>query len=78
MADLLTRRQYLYAAIQADGHPITTARAARLMADSPWPTTGRNTTRKDLRGLHRAGLLAATDTDGRRTYHATTQHTGNA
>ncbi|WP_439947256.1 hypothetical protein [Streptomyces sp. BBFR109] len=57
MPDLITRRQYLLDAIRADGQPVTTQRAAQLMDGSPWPTTGRNTARKDLRGLARAGLL---------------------
>ncbi|MET9138849.1 hypothetical protein [Streptomyces parvulus] len=68
MADLLTRREYLLAAVQEHGRPVTTSLAEQLMADSPWPTARRNTTRKDLRGLARAGLLTATDAAGRRTY----------
>ncbi|MFD4257774.1 hypothetical protein ACFWR9_09080 [Streptomyces sp. NPDC058534] len=73
----VSRRQYLLAAIQTDGRPVTTSLAAQLMADSPWASTGRNTARKDLRGLTRAGLLTATD-GPRRTYQLTTQHTGNS
>ncbi|NUS79124.1 MAG: hypothetical protein HOV70_23390 [Streptomyces sp.] len=68
MAETPTRRTYLLAAIAADGRPVTTQLAEQLMADSPWPTARRNTTRKDLRGLARAGLLTACDTAGRRTY----------
>ncbi|MFF8679548.1 hypothetical protein ACF07F_16715 [Streptomyces sp. NPDC015237] len=71
MADTPTRRTYLLAAIAADGRPVTTALAEQLMVDSPWPTARRNTTRKDLRGLAKAGLLTATDTTGRRQYHLT-------
>ncbi|MFF0512477.1 hypothetical protein [Streptomyces sp. NPDC004250] len=78
MRDLPTRRDYLLAAITADGRPVTTALAEQLMADSPWPTARRNTTRKDLRSLAKAGLLTATDAAGRRTYQLTTQHTGNS
>ncbi|MEU8537101.1 hypothetical protein [Streptomyces parvulus] len=78
MAELVTRRGYLLAAITADGRPVTTALAEQLMADSPWASTGRNTARKDLRGLAKAGLLTACDTAGRRTYQLTTQHTGNS
>ncbi|MBZ6250517.1 hypothetical protein KVH27_19315 [Streptomyces olivaceus] len=70
MADLPTRRQFLYAAVQQHGRPVTTQLAARLMTGSPWASTGRNTARKDLRGLARAGLLAAvTAVDGRTTYY---------
>lgn len=70
MADLTTRREYLYAAVQQHGRPVTTQLAAQLMADSPWPTARRNTTRKTLRGLARAGLLAiGKDPEGRTTYH---------
>ncbi|MET8475383.1 hypothetical protein ABZY90_19795 [Streptomyces sp. NPDC006422] len=72
MPDSLTRRGYLYAAIRAAGRPVTAAHAVALMHGSPWPTTGRNTTRKDLRGLARAGLLVADDTGGRRTYSLNT------
>ncbi|MGW5123219.1 hypothetical protein ACWEQ7_03985 [Streptomyces sp. NPDC004069] len=69
MSDLLTRRSYLLAAIRAAGQPVTTARAEQLMTDSPWPTTRRNTARKDLRALAVRGHLAAeTATDGRRAY----------
>lgn len=71
MADI-SRREYLLAAIRADGQPVTSQRAALLLAASPWPTTGRNTARKDLRGLARAGLLAAETVDNRRTYRPTT------
>ncbi|MFE0808163.1 hypothetical protein ACFW34_11855 [Streptomyces sp. NPDC058848] len=74
MADLLTRREYLYAAVREHGRPVTTGLAEQLMADSPWPTAKRNTTRKTLRGLARSGLLAiGQGPDGRTTYHLTTQ-----
>ncbi|MFB6787637.1 hypothetical protein ACFCWT_13270 [Streptomyces olivaceus] len=72
-----TRRQYLLAAVQQHGRPVTTQLAEQLMVGSPWPTARRNTTRKTLRGLARQGLLAAvTAVDGRTTYHLT-QHTGD-
>lgn len=78
MAELLARRAYLLAAIRAEGRPVTSQRAASLLAASPWPTAGRNTARKDLRGLARAGLLIAIQLDGRRAYDTTsTQHTGD-
>lgn len=72
MADVLTRRQYLLAAIRADGQPVTVHVAEQLMASSPWPTSGRNTVRKDLRGLDRAGLLIPIQVAGRRAYDLTT------
>lgn len=77
MADLTTRREYLYAAVQQHGRPVTTGLAEQLLADSPWPTARRNTTRKTLRGLARAGLLAVgQDPEGRTTYHLTSTTTG--
>jgi hypothetical protein len=70
--ELITRRAYLLAAIRAHGRPVTTQLAEQLMTDSPWPTAGRNTTRKDLRGLARAGhLVPGINADGRRQYDTT-------
>jgi len=68
---LTTRRAYLLAAVTQYGRPVTTQLAEQLMADSPWPTTGRNTARKDLRGLARRGLLSPVDTDQGRVYRPT-------
>ncbi|MGW2379269.1 hypothetical protein [Streptomyces sp. NPDC001658] len=77
MAETITRRDYLLAAIQRQSAPVTTARAEQLLADSPWPTTGRNSTRKDLRALAARGfLLAGSTEDGRRIYHPTTGEDG--
>lgn len=78
MPDLTTRRAYLLAAIRAHGRPVTTQLAERLMTGSPWPTTGRNTTRKDLRALTARGLLASADVDRRRIYHPTTGEDGSS
>ena len=68
-----TRREYLLAAVTEYGGEVTTQVAEELMADSPWPTAGRNTHRKDLRGLARDGRLTAQDRaqDGRRVYRST-------
>jgi Fe2+ or Zn2+ uptake regulation protein len=71
-----TRRAHLLAAIRAHGRPVTTQAAAQLMTDSSWPTSGRTTVRKDLRGLARAGHLTAIDADGRRQYDLATQDGG--
>lgn len=68
MPDLTTRRAWLATAVQAEPTPVTTHRAAQLLAVSPWPTAGRNTARKDLRALAARGLVRAVDADGRRTY----------
>ncbi|MFI1954842.1 hypothetical protein ACH437_23840 [Streptomyces xinghaiensis] len=57
MTDPTTRRGYLLAALRAHGGPVTTCGAVQLMAGSPWPTTGRNTARKDLRALAAHGYL---------------------
>ncbi|WP_328962927.1 hypothetical protein [Streptomyces virginiae] len=64
----MTRREWLLAALQQTDHPVTTHEAEQLLAGSPWPSSGRNTARKDLRGLARRGLLAAVDAAGRRAY----------
>ncbi|MGW3192162.1 hypothetical protein ACWDBT_30460 [Streptomyces ardesiacus] len=77
MAEPTTRREYLYAAVQQHGRPVTTALAEQLMADSPWPTTKRNTARKDLRALAGRGLLlVGQDPEGRTTYHLITSTKG--
>ncbi|MEV0915457.1 hypothetical protein AB0I93_14450 [Streptomyces sp. NPDC049967] len=69
MPDLITRRAWLATAVQAEAAPVTTHRAAQLLAGSPWASAGRNTARKDLRALCSRGLLLAHDADnGRRTY----------
>ncbi|KJK40446.1 hypothetical protein UK15_07920 [Streptomyces variegatus] len=67
-----TRREYLLAAVEAHGGEVTTQVAEELMTGSPWPTAGRNTLRKDLRGLARDGRLTAQDRpqDGRRAYRS--------
>jgi hypothetical protein len=72
MAETITRRAYLLAAIKAHGRPVTTSLAERLLTGSPWPTSGRNTARKDLRALAARGALHSVDADGRRIYHPTT------
>ncbi|MFI8535441.1 hypothetical protein ACIGMX_34990 [Streptomyces aquilus] len=71
-------REFLLAAIQAEGGSVTTHRAECLMASSPWPTTGRNTARKRLRTLSREGhLIAGTDATGRRVYSLSTTLLGD-
>jgi hypothetical protein len=71
----VTRRDFLLAAIQGQGPAaqVTTASAARLMAASPWPTTGRNTTRKDLRALTARGVLRVVETAGQHSYQLSTK-----
>lgn len=71
MPELISRRAHLLAAIKTHGRPVTTQLAAQLMTDSSWPTSGRNTTRKDLRALAARGALHAADVGGRRTYSLT-------
>ncbi|MFJ4837123.1 hypothetical protein [Streptomyces sp. NPDC088746] len=68
MITTITRRDWLATAIQGTATPVTTQRAAELLAVSPWPTAGRNTARKDLRALAARGVLVAVDANGRRTY----------
>ncbi|MFD8254676.1 hypothetical protein [Streptomyces werraensis] len=69
-----TRRAYLHTVLQTAGHPVTTETAVQLLDGSPY-AAGRNTVRKQLRGLARSGLLTVTTRDGRTTYHliSTTQ-----
>ncbi|WP_405391107.1 hypothetical protein OG596_26570 [Streptomyces sp. NBC_01102] len=67
----ICRRDWLAAAIQAEAAPVTTQRAAELLTTSPWPTSGRNTARKDLRALARRGFLAAAERNGRCIYTPT-------
>lgn len=70
-------RTHLLDAIRAEGGPVTTHRAECLMANSPWPNTGRNTARKRLRTLTREGFLTAgTDAKGRRIYSLSTTLVG--
>jgi hypothetical protein len=69
MPEQTTRRDFLLAAVQEHGRPVSTALAEQLLAVSPWPTARRNTARKTLRGLAREGHLTAVDVDGRRLYH---------
>ena len=68
MADFPNRRAYLAAAITAAGGPVTTEAAVQLLDGSPY-AAGRNTIRKQLRGLARTGLLTVTTDGGRTTYH---------
>jgi Fe2+ or Zn2+ uptake regulation protein len=69
-----TRRAYLHTVLQTAGHPVTTETAVQLLDGSPY-AAGRNTIRKQLRGLARTGLLTITAANGRTTYHliSTTQ-----
>jgi hypothetical protein len=71
MPELLTSRAFLLAAIRAAGAPVRTSDAERMLSDSSW-SCHRNTARKRLRTLTRAGLLAAgTDDKGHRVYAPT-------
>jgi hypothetical protein len=73
-----TRRAYLLDRLREYGRPVTTQLAEELMADSPWPTAGRNTLRKTLRGLAKQGDLVPVDTDQGRIYHLTAFAEGTA
>jgi Fe2+ or Zn2+ uptake regulation protein len=65
-----TRRAYLHTVLQTAGHPVTTETAVQLLDGRPY-AAGRNTVRKQLRGLARAGHLTITAVDGRTTYYLT-------
>ncbi|MFB7589322.1 hypothetical protein [Streptomyces sp. NPDC056169] len=73
MAEPITaRRTWLLTEIRRTGGVWTVRRVEAVMHGSPWPTTGRNTSRKDLRALAAHGALVALDDreTGRRTYTA--------
>lgn len=63
-----TRSAWLLAALP--DRPVCTQDAERLLATSPF-SCHRNSARKSLRTLTRAGLLTARDANGRRTYERT-------
>jgi hypothetical protein len=63
------RRDWLLAEIRRTGGVWTVRRVEAVMHASPWPTSKRNTARKDLRALAARGFLTARDDEnGRRTY----------
>ncbi|MEU6168043.1 hypothetical protein [Streptomyces tanashiensis] len=64
------RRDWLLAEIRRTGGEWTPRRVEAVMHASPWPTSKRNTARKDLRALANRGALTARDdaATGRRTY----------
>ncbi|MFE0651392.1 hypothetical protein ACFVZH_22665 [Streptomyces sp. NPDC059534] len=62
MADpIIARRDWLLAEIRQRGGTWTAIRAEEALHRSPWPTSGRNTARKDLRALAARGALTAKD-----------------
>lgn len=75
MHDLTTSAAFLLDAIRATGGPVSTADAERILATGG-RSCHRNTARKKLRTLARAGHLTAADIDGRRLYHPTTGEDG--
>ncbi|MDV5145879.1 hypothetical protein R1T08_17105 [Streptomyces sp. SBC-4] len=64
------RRDWLLAQIRNSNGPWTTLRAEAELRRSPWPTSGRNTARKDLRALAARGDLTAQNdqAENRRSY----------
>lgn len=64
------RREWLLQQIRTSRGQWTTLRAESTLRHSPWPTSGRNTARKDLRALAARGELTVWDdqTTGRRAY----------
>lgn len=67
-----SRREWLLTQIRTSSGKWTTLRAEAELRRSPWPTSGRNTARKDLRALAARGELTVWDdqTTGRRAYTA--------
>ncbi|XUM01271.1 hypothetical protein ACQ86F_31845 [Streptomyces venezuelae ATCC 10712] len=70
--DPIARRDWLLAEIRKRGGTWTAIRAEEVLHRSPWPSSGRNTARKDLRALSARGALIARDNEitKRRTYTA--------
>ncbi|MGW4850203.1 hypothetical protein ACWEPZ_03080 [Streptomyces sp. NPDC004288] len=70
MDDSIARRDWLLAEIRTRRGIWTAIRAEQAYDRSPWPTSGRNTARKDLRALAASGDLIARDNEitRRRTY----------
>jgi hypothetical protein len=75
-----TRRDWLLAEIRTRRGIWTAIRAEEALHRSPWPTSGRNTARKDLRALAASGALIAHDNEitRRRTYTARVLHLRSA
>ncbi|WP_406336585.1 hypothetical protein OG814_33155 [Streptomyces zaomyceticus] len=67
-----SRREWLLTEIRKSAGQWTTLRAESTLHRSPWPTSGRNTARKDLRALAARGELTVwnDETTGRRAYTA--------
>ncbi|MEU9861286.1 hypothetical protein AB0D99_10440 [Streptomyces sp. NPDC047971] len=65
-----SRREWLLTQIRQSAGQWTTLRAESTLRRSPWPTSGRNTARKDLRALAARGELTVWNdsTTGRRAY----------
>lgn len=57
MPEVITRRGWLLNEIRTLGGVWNAQRAENTLRQSPWPTSGRNTARKDLRALHQRGNL---------------------
>jgi len=68
----VARRDWLLAEIRTQRGIWTAIRAEEALHRSPWPSSGRNTARKDLRALAARGVLVALDNEitGRRSYTA--------
>jgi hypothetical protein len=68
VTEATARRMYLLAIVRNLGETVGTKRALQIYAASPWPTTSRNTARRDLRDLARRAYLVPAEADGRRGY----------
>ncbi|MEU8760702.1 hypothetical protein [Streptomyces sp. NPDC048659] len=70
MTDPINRRDWLLTEIRRSGGVWTVRRVEAVMHASPWPTSKRNTARKDLKALASRGALVARDDaiTHRRTY----------
>ncbi|MFI1472089.1 hypothetical protein [Streptomyces wuyuanensis] len=77
MPELITRRGWLLNEIRTRQGLWTTRRAENTLQRSPWPTSGRNTARKDLRALAGRGALTVWH-DRETKRQAYTPNTGKA
>ena len=68
MSETTPRRVYLLAIVNSIGTTIITKQAVQIYQGSPWRGTSRDTARRDLRALARAGYLVPMTVSGMRCY----------
>lgn len=68
MSETTPRRAYLLAIVTNIGTTVITKQAVQIYSGSPWKGTSRDTARRDLRALARAGYLVPMTVSGMRCY----------